>query len=1241
MGLHMGISSTEPDQLVDIKAGDRYIFKYNPAAPALPSEESFAALEAWKASGLAYFTDPPPLAEPAWQYEINDKVDQPLNITGNQTVRIKAKNVFGGEESEGGIEGTLDVMFGAADQAVNPRLQQMFGGLVPAFRRRFTLFFDGMVCAMSKYPKPWSFRVRRALKGWDGETWYETKAKIILDGGNIHAMNGAHIIYECLTNRDWGRGHGRARLDDAAFRACADVLYAEGFGLCIKWSRQDSVGNFIQVILNHIGANLFMSRNTGLWTLRLVRDDYDVDDVLLFDSSTGLLGIDGDESAASVQGANELVVNYIRPVDNTEGAVRIQNAAAVRAAGGVLSESVDYHGIPTPDLALRVAQRDVRAKFGVKKFTVRLDRRGYKIEPGGVFRVSDPARGISNLVLRAGRIEDGALSAGVITVSAVMDVFGLPANSYVAVQEPLFTMPSSQPEPVTERIIGEATYRDTLLSVDDAQLAGLTPGTNFLTVIAAAPTGFSLNYQLDTRVGTVKWRSTEADFTPNTTLTAAIPKTIAPVVASVAGIDDLVEIGTAVMINTEILRVAGINQTDLTLLLARGCVDTVPAEHEPGARVWFYEAGIGVDDTEYAAGVTVQARLLTKTGAGKLNVNLAPVITHVINQRRERPYPPAQVMLNSAAYPEKISGPLSIAWAHRDRTIQADQLIDQSINSIGPEADVYYSLAVKGEGGVTLIDEDTFNTSRSLLEADEEHPSVVDFASNRVLRAVGFGILTGTLDTNMKYKDVLPIDGGWARIQNTTAEFFNGTTGAITTRTRTDYAAATTADLFAIKAGVYVGNYTTNYFGSVDNYDPFVGYALVYHENGGGAGLGKASDLHRLGSIPDRRPNTRAIVSLTDRIGLLEYQASSFWNRRVLSCRQLRLHVTNKTAIITGPYTTTQHTVDSFYYADLNQFDTATGYFGIQQPVLNGRVVGFGNGYDIYRRLAVIFDGLMYIPHQTTAASESTAGRNLDITNVLDAHIDITTTVAEKTKVYSIDLDGNIALLATRNGLVIADQVSATTGVEITDNQIRTVNSTTGALGSVIATLPGSVKVMRVVGDLSSSTFYVLGSDYKIYHYDLTGTLLADLQLPQRYSDTGPFWMAAISDPVQICITQNYVYVFPTTNFSQLGATTYRAEKDLSSFGPMYLNQLDQGINAYVNLVSSRYDSTTVYASRLLDENAISTSITPVDLPRLHDTLTIELESVQGVTGLSSHQKHVITTKRLGYGLRYGESYED
>ncbi|SIP90318.1 LamG domain-containing protein [Aquipseudomonas alcaligenes] len=648
-GIHMLVSRGEVDELVEIKVGGK---------------------SAWRGS-----------------------------VTGNASVQINAPELFGGDDGEGGIQGRLDVMMGGPTQSVNAALASMLGGLVPAFRGMFTLFYDGLVTSMNPYPKPWTFRVRRALKGWDGPVWYPEKAVITLTdpetGGAIKAMNPAHILYELETNHDWGRGKDRSRLDDAAFRAAADQLYSEGLGLCLRWVRTDSIDSFAGSVLDHIAGNLFTSRNTGLRKLTLVRSDYVVDNLPHFTPDSGLLEIQEDDNSAGADAANEVVVTWRNPIDNSKRPARERNLAAIRAAGGrVISVATEYIGLPTYDLAARIAKRDLRAKVSAKRWKLVLDRRGRDIEPGAAFRFSAPARGLSNIVVRAGRADDGTLEKGAITITAVLDVFGMPATTFSAPPPSGWVPPNSVPQAVTTRALAEVTWRDLVQSMDAANLQLLDASTCFLGVLAARPTGLSLGYHIQTRVGTAAFETRAGgDFCPTAVLVAAVPQAAGAVTVGLsAGVDlDVVRIGSAALVDSEVMRVDALDLVAMTATFARGCVDSVPSAHVAGARVWFFDDFSGVDPTEYTSGTTVEARLLTNTASGLLDPVLATNSSLTLSGRSGRPYPPGLFRIGGVAYPASVTGSVSVSWAHRDRLLQADQVVDTAQSSIGPEPGTTYS----------------------------------------------------------------------------------------------------------------------------------------------------------------------------------------------------------------------------------------------------------------------------------------------------------------------------------------------------------------------------------------------------------------------------------------------------------------------------------------------------------------------------------------------------------------------
>ncbi|MBT2748332.1 phage tail protein [Lysobacter sp. ISL-50] len=643
-GLHMGLSRGPLDEIVEIRIGDR---------------------EAWKGS-----------------------------ITKTGRIFINKPDLFGGDKGEGGIKGKLDVLMGDMAQAVMPVLSALHGAIVPAFRGVTTQYFDGQITANNPYPKPWKMRTRRALAGWDGATWYPEKAVIWLGNGAVRAMNPAHILVECLTNRDWGRGLDRGLLDDASYRRAADALSTEGFGLCLRWNRQSPIAEFMQVVIDHIGAAQYVDRATGRLTLKLIRDDYRIEDLPLFDYSSGLLAIEEDEVAAPDGAVNQVIVTWYDPTTDEERQARVQDLAGIQATGGVASSTMEYKGLPTADLAARVGMRDLTiACSGLKRLKLKFDRRAGVLAPGGVFRIRDPLRGIENLVLRVGTFDDGKLAEGTITVAAVQDVFGLPATVYLEPQPPVWTPPNRNPQPSPNRRLMEASYRDLATTLNAAALAALPADTGAVASVAEQPTGLALNYVLTTRVGNGEY--TEAgvgDWCPTAVLAEAMTATtIALQLAGGRGLDQ-VTAGTAALIEDEVVRVVAIDPQAQTATFARGCADTVPMPHAVGARIWFFDDYAAADSTDYSVGETVQAKLLTRTSSALLDPALAPVDTIKLAQRQARPYPPGDLKLNGQRYPASIDGDLAVAWAHRDRRLQADQLVDHGQGSIGPEAGTAYVL---------------------------------------------------------------------------------------------------------------------------------------------------------------------------------------------------------------------------------------------------------------------------------------------------------------------------------------------------------------------------------------------------------------------------------------------------------------------------------------------------------------------------------------------------------------------
>jgi hypothetical protein len=527
--------------------------------------------------------------------------------------------------------------------------------------------------------------------------------------GDIHGMNPAHIIYECATNKVWGRGLPRAMLDDVAFRAAADTLYAENFGLCIRWNREDNIDSFVQNVIDHIGAAVYVDRQTGLLRLKLIRKDYDASAMTAYTFDNGILDITEDQVSSRDTMVNEVIVSFNDPVSDKIGSVRVQNLASFQSIGSVVSTTVEYLGCATATAALRLAQRDLEMHSSqLRRLTLKMTRAAWKVSPGDAIKISVPQRGIDSMILRVGEVEESALTGEEITLKAVEDVFDLPDNTIVDPQESFWLPPDRSARVITDRDLTEQTYFDLADNLPSSQLADFAPNEGWIKMYAAQPNGAAVQYDLQTKAGgelAYVTRST-AGFDAIAYLVGDISHYQTNLTFERGSLLSSVAAGALVRIGDEYFRLDDIDRTAGTLTVARGCADTIPQLHLDKARIWFQTALPTTDFRDYATGEVVSARLLTRTTSQTLDPAFAYEDSITMASRQGRPYPPGKMMVNGDPVFDQahvIAGDIALSWAHRDRIVQGNTLLDHAAGSTGPEPGTTYTVRVYGPDAVTLL----------------------------------------------------------------------------------------------------------------------------------------------------------------------------------------------------------------------------------------------------------------------------------------------------------------------------------------------------------------------------------------------------------------------------------------------------------------------------------------------------------------------------------------------------------
>lgn len=626
--------------------------------------------------------------------------------TTSGSLYINKLNLFGGEKREGGLRGTLDVCMGGATQTANSYLTAKLGTPMPAFRGILGgVWRRGRVSAMNPYLKPWAWKVQRILSGWENDAapWYPEKAQITLDNGDIGA-NPAHIVYECLTNTQDGMGRDAGQIDDAAFRAAADTFYSEGLGLCLMWAQQAPIEQFIQTVADHAGAGVGEDRATGKIVMYAIRTPTDTSSMLLLDSSN-VREVQSFQRPAITDTVNEVTVIYVDVATGEQGSVTVQNLANIQAQADVVSETIKYPGFPNYGLASRAAERDLRVKSTpLAKWRIVANRSAYRLLPGQAFRMTWAPYGMAETVLRALTVRHAGIANGAIEIVAAEDIFGMPMESYLAEQVSLWTPPNTTPVAPTVIAAYEASYLDCVRSMGQSDAEGLATTSGFVGAMAGEPACVTTNFDLLSRIGSESYvKNGTGDWCPTATTSSAVGILDTAIALSGVELPDQIELDAPVLLGTEIVKLMAFDAGTNTITVVRGCVDTVPKTWPSGTRVWFYDPWAGEDINEYASGETVDVKVQTITTTGFLPDAECPVSTVTVGARQARPYPPGDFRVGGLQFPASSSVDLAFSWAHRDRKLQADQIVGYISGGIGPEAGTTYTVRVYNASTSALL----------------------------------------------------------------------------------------------------------------------------------------------------------------------------------------------------------------------------------------------------------------------------------------------------------------------------------------------------------------------------------------------------------------------------------------------------------------------------------------------------------------------------------------------------------
>lgn len=624
--------------------------------------------------------------------DIGNKTAWTGDCTGGQ-ISIDEMEMFGGLKKEGGIQGTIDIEMGATDQAPNDYLQARLGSEIPAWRRVTAAVLRQVYLGTTPYLKKWAFWGQRMP-----DDWYAGKAAIGQDA------NPAHCIYELITSKEYGMAYAVTDIDDDSFSAAADTLYSENFGLSFLWQRGTDIESLIKRILDHIDASLYIDRQSGKFSLNLIRDDYTVGDLTTLDESN-IIRVTKFARKTDADLVNTVTVEHWDQDTGENGAVTISDTALVAAQGGTISTTRKFNMITRRALAEQVAAREL-ATLSTPLATAQIEanREAAGLNVGDPFVFSWPRYGVTQTVMRVTAIEFGKSGDSAVRIEAVEDVFGMASQIYDTGPASAWESPVSYPAACPVHTMMEVPYY-WLLAWAGGDVSDLADNEGYAAITGTPAT--------DDAMGAAVYFSADgSDYTARNDYAALSPHAV---LAADIGVDDTALsvswssdysadalAGSWAVIDDEIIRIDAVDDSSMTV--GRGCLDTVPDTHAATADIVCVSNYLVVNTTEHEDGDTVYGKMAPITGYGTLDLSEAPAQSVTLDSRAVRPYPPAGLTINGLADHEAFGGDLAYAWAHRDRTQQTGGILGTDDAGVGPETGTTYSFELRDQSDDSLVD---------------------------------------------------------------------------------------------------------------------------------------------------------------------------------------------------------------------------------------------------------------------------------------------------------------------------------------------------------------------------------------------------------------------------------------------------------------------------------------------------------------------------------------------------------
>lgn len=485
----------------------------------------------------------------------------------------------------------------------------------------------------------------------------------LIDNGRYHLgrlgddENPADAIYEILKNNYWGCDYGDTRIDVDSLINLGATCELEGLGVSCVFNQVDIASSYINKILQHINGVCFDSPTTGMLTFKLIRNDYDVDNVIEFNTSNcenmEFTRLDWSETVSAIN------VNFTDANNKYDtSTVIIQDTANTFITHNYNEQDSDGQYFTTVENARTLAQTSLlSAGYPLASVMFKCNRIGYNVTMGDPIRLNWPPYGITKQAFRVTDIDYGSLTDETITITAVEDVFGFGKVDYDYHGIISWEDTPEQPTESKDTLFVELPYEMTLslntsingyasrptketrswfiYKYKEGQTKVTARSTTF-SMIGSLNTAYPLSFETDTNGFEISHTGVESAPQFN-----AICDRIAddPDTYNNKSSQNIVMIGDEIM-SYDKMELMPNGSYKLTGII-RGIFDTLPQKHTENDSVIFLNTGLSANGLNYACkegDITVDKyEVRTASVNGEQDFDLSNLDTVITKRRSEAP----------------------------------------------------------------------------------------------------------------------------------------------------------------------------------------------------------------------------------------------------------------------------------------------------------------------------------------------------------------------------------------------------------------------------------------------------------------------------------------------------------------------------------------------------------------------------------------------------------------------------